>query len=258
MKSSGAERAVEPRRRSASRRTGLPATVTSARTWPSPGVSISSASVTTGSSPKTSGRPRTRLCQRPKRTPAPVPGVPDACSRCPPAGVVNIAPPSRSRLPVEHVDDVDEPARERAELLRARADAAVAPRPRGASRARARSAGSSPASIPQCAATRSGVKSRGERARPRRARRSAPRPAPRSDEALGEERVHDRRTGSARRCRADRQVLVRLVRGLERRGSTTTTLAAARADRRGGARACRARSSGCRSTRTGSRRASTR
>ena len=31
--------------------TGLPATVTSARIWPSPGVSISSSSVTTGSSP---------------------------------------------------------------------------------------------------------------------------------------------------------------------------------------------------------------
>ena len=38
--------------------TGLPQTVISARTWPSPGVSISSARHATGSSPKISGEPR--------------------------------------------------------------------------------------------------------------------------------------------------------------------------------------------------------
>jgi hypothetical protein len=41
--------------------TGLPATVSSARIWPSPGVSISSRSTDTGSSPPNSGSPRTRL-----------------------------------------------------------------------------------------------------------------------------------------------------------------------------------------------------
>jgi hypothetical protein len=35
--------------------TGLPPTVTSARTWPSPGVSISSGSAVTGNSPNASG-----------------------------------------------------------------------------------------------------------------------------------------------------------------------------------------------------------
>ena len=83
--------------------TGLPATVMSARICPSPGVSISSASATTGSSPKNSGSPRTRLRRRPKRTPRPTPGVAPgfvAPVLAPPvAGSVNIAPPSRSRLP---------------------------------------------------------------------------------------------------------------------------------------------------------------
>ena len=44
--------------------TGLPASVTMARIWPWPGVSISSASTAEGRSPSVSGRPRTRLCQR--------------------------------------------------------------------------------------------------------------------------------------------------------------------------------------------------
>ena len=75
--------------------TGLPAMVMSARTWPGPGVSISSARQATGSSPNTSGAPRTRLVKRPKRAPRPLP-VP----RLPCAGSGNIAPPGRSRLPV--------------------------------------------------------------------------------------------------------------------------------------------------------------
>ncbi len=69
--------------------------VTSARTCPSPGVSISSASVTAGNSLATSGNPRTRLCQRPVVNPLPDP-LPLA--RC--AGSGNIEPPGRSRLPV--------------------------------------------------------------------------------------------------------------------------------------------------------------
>ena len=78
---------------------GLPATVTSARIRPSPGVSISSARHTTGSSPNTSGSPRTRLAWRPKRTPRPTPGAPLVFAP-PAAGQGNIAPPSRSRFPV--------------------------------------------------------------------------------------------------------------------------------------------------------------
>src|SRR3954463_3367054 len=46
-------------------RAGLPDTVKSARICPSPGVSISSARQATGSSPKLSGRPRTRPRRRP-------------------------------------------------------------------------------------------------------------------------------------------------------------------------------------------------
>ncbi len=78
---------------------GLPAIVISARTWPSPGVEISSARQTTGSSPKTSGRPLTRLAQRPTVNPLPT-GPRPAAFRCPAAASGNIAPPSRSRLPV--------------------------------------------------------------------------------------------------------------------------------------------------------------
>ncbi|MCW2643281.1 MAG: hypothetical protein JWP76_5587 [Dactylosporangium sp.] len=74
---------------------GLPATVTRARTCPSPGVSISSARVTAGNSPRTSGRSRTRLRQRPVVNPVPVPRPRRLW-----AGSGNIAPPSRSRLPV--------------------------------------------------------------------------------------------------------------------------------------------------------------
>ena len=77
-------------------RAGLPATVTSARTCPSPGTSISSASVATGSWPNTSGHPRTRLFQRPTKKPGP-PGR--ACLRRW-AASGNMAPPGRSRLPV--------------------------------------------------------------------------------------------------------------------------------------------------------------
>src|SRR5204863_329322 len=52
-------------------RTGLLAIVTSARTWPSPGVSISSARQVIGSSPNTSGAPETRLVRRPSGMPLP-------------------------------------------------------------------------------------------------------------------------------------------------------------------------------------------
>ncbi|SST10286.1 Uncharacterised protein [Acinetobacter baumannii] len=73
--------------------TGLPATVTSARTCPSPSPRISSANAATGSSPPYSGSPETRLRQRPKWPPE----VLATRSR---AGEVHSAPPTRSRLPV--------------------------------------------------------------------------------------------------------------------------------------------------------------
>jgi hypothetical protein len=109
---------------------GLPATVTSARTCSSPGVSISSASAAAGSSPKVSGRPRTRLRKRPRRTPRPAParprGVPLARGREGEHG---------SALAVEvagqDVQDFDQPARERPELLGAGADAGIDRRPLG-------------------------------------------------------------------------------------------------------------------------------
>ena len=78
---------------------GLPATVMSARTWSSPGVSISSARHAAGSSPSTSGSPRTLLVRRPSRSPRPRPGSPRLLAP-PVAGSGNIAPPARSRLPV--------------------------------------------------------------------------------------------------------------------------------------------------------------
>ncbi|MNF98179.1 hypothetical protein D3C84_810330 [compost metagenome] len=73
--------------------TGLPATVTSARIWPSPSVSISSARADTGNSPEYSGRPDTRLCQRLKCPP-------EVVATRSTAGSVHSAPPTRSRLPV--------------------------------------------------------------------------------------------------------------------------------------------------------------
>src|SRR5205809_763848 len=76
--------------------TGLPASVTIARIWPRPGVSISSASTVAGRSPSVSGKPRTRLCQRswPSRPPI------RATRPMSKAGVVNIGPPSRPSRPV--------------------------------------------------------------------------------------------------------------------------------------------------------------
>ena len=104
----------------------------SARIWPSPGVSISSASAAAGSSPKISPSPRTRVCQRPNVRASPAAGR---------ARGVRVAGGAerehRAALAVEvageHVDDVDEPARDRPELLRARADPSVhgGPRRRG-------------------------------------------------------------------------------------------------------------------------------
>ena len=81
--------------------TGLPASVSSARTWPSPGVSISSRSTLTGSSPANSGRPRTRL-RHTSQWPRPTMPRPTMST----AGSVNSTPPSRSKLPVSRLRQV--------------------------------------------------------------------------------------------------------------------------------------------------------
>ena len=83
-----------------------------------------------------------------------------ACSAANAARLGNIAPPGSSRWPVSTLSTSTSHARERAELLRAGADAAVhAPRAARA-RARARARGSRRPAIPQRAATRSGAKPR--------------------------------------------------------------------------------------------------
>ena len=96
---SSASRARSSPRASGVETTGLPATVIRARTRPSPGVRISSARAATGNSLKCSARPRTRVWRRPNRAPRPRPAAPEVLAP-PAAGVVNIAPPGRSRLPV--------------------------------------------------------------------------------------------------------------------------------------------------------------
>ena len=73
--------------------------------------------------------------QRPSRPPRPRPGAPVEL-RCPAAARGNIAPPGTVEVAGQHVEHVDEPARERAELLRRRAEARH--RPPRARRPRAR------------------------------------------------------------------------------------------------------------------------
>ena len=96
MKSSPAERLVEPRRRPAWTAPGCPPGDQRPDLARRPASSISSRSAATGSSPPNSGSPRTRDCQRAEVPAADRGRVPTTSM----AGVVNIAPPSRSRLPV--------------------------------------------------------------------------------------------------------------------------------------------------------------
>ena len=79
---------------------GLPPTITIARIWPSPGVEISSAIAEAGYSPSTSGCLPTREWPRPVRKPLPEPPAPRVFP-LPATGNGNIAPPTRSRLPVK-------------------------------------------------------------------------------------------------------------------------------------------------------------
>ena len=76
---------------------------------------------------------------------------------------MNIAPPGAVEVAGEHVHDVDEPARERAELLRARADAAVHRGALGAAASSRATRRMVSASMPHTGATSSGAKSRASR-----------------------------------------------------------------------------------------------
>ncbi|MCW2813963.1 MAG: hypothetical protein JWN84_1418 [Nocardioides sp.] len=93
MKSSESNASASPRP-SGVESTGLPATVTIACTWPSPGSRISSAITDAGSSPANSGTSRTRLRQRSWR-PGPAMRRPTVST----AGSVNIEPPGESKWP---------------------------------------------------------------------------------------------------------------------------------------------------------------
>ncbi len=71
--------------------------VTTAFTWPSPAVSISSAKATVGISDSASGCSETLLRQRPVLNPRPARAGRGAE---PMGGLANITPPGRSRFPV--------------------------------------------------------------------------------------------------------------------------------------------------------------
>ena len=147
----------------------------------------------------------------------------------------------------QHVEHVDEPARERAELLRAGADAAVDGGALGARPARARCAGSRRRRCRRRPRRASGVKSRGERldlvepvgvlGEPARIGR-APRRTARCTSANSRSASVP---GRMKWC-SSASSAVRL-----RRGSITTTLPPRSRMRAQPARACRAPSTGCRS-----------
>jgi hypothetical protein len=135
--------------------TGLPAMVMTARTCPSPGVSISSASATAGISESTSGWPDTLLRQRPVANPRPGRGGRGAE---PIGGLANMTPPARSRLPVRMLTTST------SQLVRVPNSTVEVPmRPYtaalGAAAISRASVRMSSAGIPQCAATASGGKS---------------------------------------------------------------------------------------------------
>ena len=255
MKSSDVERRGQPlgvRRR---RATGLPAIVISARTWPSPGVSISSARQATGQLAEHLAEPaHARLPSGRSARRGPRPGSPLRVRRAGggrgehrAAGPVEVAG--------EHVEHVDQPARGRAELLRASCRCGRRPPRSARGRELARDArGSSSASMP--------ARRRRPRAgsRPASARTSSsPSTCSASgagrDEALGEQHVAPAPEQQRVGARADEQVLVGLLGGARAARVDHDDLAAARADRRAAGRARRARSSGCRWRPAGWRRA---
>ena len=126
----------------------------------------------------------------------------------------------------ERVAHVDEPARERPELLGARADAAVHRGARRGRRARVRCGGSSSASMPHTGATASGAKSPREALDLVDARRRGRQRCPSDDQVLGEQRVHDREEEVRVGAGPDEQVLVGLLGGLRPAGVDDDELAA--------------------------------
>ena len=205
--------------------TGLPAIVSSARTWPWPGVSISSASARDGQlAERPRAAPRTRLACRGRPRAAAAPGAPVVFA-APAAGVANIAPPGRSRLPVSALRTSTSQLAARAEALRRRADPAVdrgavgggelAREPPDRRRRRCRSA----------PATSSGGDSRARARAPRRGRRRGGAASPRSTRSSANEHVRPSpAAGSASVPGPDGDVLVGLLRRCRvRRGSTTTS-----------------------------------
>ncbi len=196
MNSSAAQRALEARPPGVDS-TGLPARVISARIWPAPAVSISSASAATGSSPPNSGLPRTRLRQRAKPPSKPTSAESGSGST---AGVVNIEAARLVEVARDRVERVAQPRGEAAELLRADADPTVQHGAlRGGERAGQR-IGSSPAATPVSRAARSAVQRR--EPPPQRLRAVAAGDAARCSRALGEQRRGSSRAAAPRRCPA--------------------------------------------------------
>ena len=156
-------------------------------------------------------------------------------------------------VPGEHVQHVDEPARDRAELLLAGADAPV---DGGALGAAARSR-ASPRMVAAVDAAR-----RRDGLRREVARQSLDvveaddvlREPSRPDESLREQDVDEGEQQERVGAGADEVMLVGLVRGARAARIDDDDAAAARADARAGAPSRRARSSGCRSTRADRRR----
>ncbi len=125
--------------------------------WPSPGVSISSASTAAGSSESASGWPETLLCQRPGPEPASRPvtargGRHRRQREHHPAGPVQVAG--------QDVDDVDQPAADGAEFDGGRARSGRRRQRWARRRVPWPECGCRRPSTPQCAATVSGAKSR--------------------------------------------------------------------------------------------------
>ena len=173
----------------------------------------------------TSGRPRTRLRQRADATPVPRPGAPMRVRRARGGAAGTSRRRARSRLPVSDVEHVDEPARERAELLRASCRCGRRPRPLGAAASsRAMRRISSARDAARARRRASGANSRGQRLRPRRARRRAPRARPSRRAPRRTARARAPSSSNASVPGPDEEVLVGVSRGRVRRGSITTTL----------------------------------
>ena len=165
----------------------------------------------------------------------------------------------RAALAVEvagqHVEHVDQPAGERAELLRAGADAGV----HGGARRGGQLArhapdllGVDPAGARHPLGREARARSAGTSSSPLRCSASAPG----VDEVLLDERARHRGEQQRVGAGADEVVLVGLLGGAGAARVDHHDLAAALADARAAGRACRAPSAGCRSRRAGSRRGS--